>query len=108
MIDEILEKYNLKYEDLNSVEKETLNSWMSSLEINQLTLEKVRDYITSMRESVEYELAKIGHESKQDIYLKARLRNYLLIEGFLSSPEKARKAIERSLASITSKPSPLS
>lgn len=100
MIDELLKKYNVKYEDLNSAEKETLSNWLTSLQQGTITTEKIREYIGNMRSSVEQELTKIGHENKQDIFLKARLRNYMLLEAFLQSPEKARKAIEQALSKI--------
>ncbi len=100
MINNILEKFGLKYEDLNAVERETLNSWMESLNKNELTLMGVKTYIESMRDSVEDQLAKTDLNSKQDIFLKARLRNYMLLEALLSSPEKAQKALERAIAGI--------
>lgn len=100
IIDSILEKYNLKYEDLKPAEKETLNGWMEAIESNQLSVEKIKMYISNMKESVEQELTKVGHESKQDILLKARLRNYILLEAFLTSPDKARKAMELALAGM--------
>lgn len=99
-MDEILEKLGLKYEDLTAAEREELNSWMSSLEQSQLTIEKIREFIAGMRDSVEQELTKTGHDSKQDIFLKARLRNYMLLEAFLSTPEKAQKALDRAIAGI--------
>ena len=99
-MDEILKKYGLKYEDLNATEKETLNTWLNALKQGQLTLDKIKDYISTMRDSVEAELTKIGHENKQDIYLKARLRNYMLLEGFLSTPERAEKMMEKSLGGL--------
>ena len=99
-MDEILKKYGLKYEDLNATEKETLNTWLTALKQGQLTLDKIKDYISAMRDSVETELTKIGHESKQDIFLKARLRNYMLLEGFLSTPERAEKMMEKSLIGL--------
>jgi len=100
MLDELLEKAGLKYEDLNAVEKETLNTWIEVLQKGQLTLEKVREYISSMREAVEQDLAKSDLGSKQDLFLKARLRNYMLLEGFLSTPEKAKQQIENSISGI--------
>ena len=102
MIDKILEKYNLKYEDLGSDEKETIHSWMSRLQEGQMSLEKVKDYIDSMKMSVETELSGTSHNSKQDIFLKARLRNYILLEALLSSPEKAQAQLDRMVASFTS------
>jgi hypothetical protein len=73
---------------------------MESLEKNQLNLDLVRQYVASMRDSVEQELTKTGNENKNDLFLKARLRNYMLLEAFLSTPEKAKKALERTMAGI--------
>ena len=96
-IDEILEKTGLKYEDLNAVEKETLNSWLKALSEKNITLEGVRDYISSMKNGVEQDLTKTGLNSKQDLFLKARLRNYMLLEAFLSNPERAKQALEQAM-----------
>jgi hypothetical protein len=100
VMDEILQRYGLKYEDLTSAERDQLHVWMEDLQKNELTLQKVKTYVAAMRDSVEIELTKTGHESKQDLLLKARLRNYMLLEAFLTAPEKAKQAIERSLSGI--------
>lgn len=102
-MDKLLEKYGLSYSDLSSAEKETYQSWLQSLEVNEITVDKVREYIMAMKEVVEQELTQTSHNSTQDVFLKARLRNYVLLEGFLSSPEKARKAIELQLSRLTRK-----
>jgi uncharacterized protein YoxC len=103
MIDEILSKLNLKYEDLNVAEKETLNQWLDVLASKKLSIEDVKNYVRQMISSVEQELAKIEHNSKQDLFLKARIRNYILLEGFLESPEKAKKALENMLSRLGEK-----
>jgi hypothetical protein len=103
MLDEILQRVGLKYEDLRADERETLNSWMESLQQSSLTTEKIKEYIKSMRDSVETELTTTEHNSTQDLFLKARLRNYMLLEAFLSTPEKAKKALDRAVSSLTSK-----
>ncbi len=100
IIDEILAKRGLKFEDLTLVEKETLNTWLDILKKSDVTIDKIRTYILSMRDAVEEELTKVDHKPDQDIFLKARLRNYMLLQAFLTSPEKARQAIERSLGDI--------
>jgi hypothetical protein len=95
-----LKKYNLKYEDLNQAERGTFNMWLESLQKGALTIEKIKEYITNLKVSVEQELTKYDLGSKQDLFLKARLRNYMLLEAFLMSPQKAKEAIERSLAGV--------
>lgn len=110
-MDEILKRLNLKYEDLTKGERDTLNTWLDGLSKSQVTLQTLTGYITSMRESVEQALIDepefnyiflFSIPNRKQILLKARLRNYLLLESFLATPEKAKAALERSLASITS------
>ena len=100
---DLLEKYGLKYEDLNVVERETYNSKLSEIQKSGMSVEKIKTYIHTMKESVELELTKVGHESKQDIFLKARLRNYMLLEAFLNSPEKLQFQLEQMVSSMIKK-----
>lgn len=106
MIKEVLNKMGLAdidYEDLNEAEKETVTSWIAALEKNELTVDKVKDYLATMRASVAAELGNhlvVSFEDRiKDALLKARLRNYTLLENFLQAPDKARKAMERAINS---------
>ena len=103
MIDQLLEKSGLKYEDLSPVEKETLNTWMEALQKGQLSVEKIKEYIGAMKDAVGQELAKSDLGSKQDLFLKARLRNYMLLDAFLTTPEKAKEQIENALSGMVSR-----
>lgn len=103
LIDNILEKTGLKYEDLSILERETLNTWMEALQKGQLSFEKIKDYITSMKEAVESELSKADLGSKQDLFLKARLRNYMLLDAFLTTPEKAKQQIDNAISGMVGK-----
>lgn len=107
--DKILDKLGLKYEDLNVAEKQTFNEMLESLSKSKMTPEKLREYITQLRTAVENELIKepehvrVGiftFRNDNNIFLKARLRNYMLIESFLQTPEKAKEALERALAGM--------
>jgi len=103
MLDQLLEKFGLKYEELKPAEKETLNTWMSALEKGQIDLTKVRTYINAMKDGVEQELTKSDVGAKQDLFLKARLRNYMLLDAFLSTPERAKQQLENALMGMTGK-----
>ena len=103
MLDQFLEKAGLKYEDLNAIERETLNTWMEALQKGQVSVEKVKEYITSMKEAVERELSKSNLGSKQDLFLKARLRNYMLLDAFLTTPERAKQQIENAISGMVKK-----
>jgi len=103
LLDEILDKAGLKYDDLTSVEKETLNTWVEALQKGQLSLESIKEYITSMREAVEQELTKVNLDADTDLFLKARLRNYMLLDAYLTSPQKAKEHIENAISSMVGK-----
>ena len=100
MLDKLLEKTGLKFEDLNNEEQQTILTWTDTIQKGAMSITKIKEYITSMREAVETELSKADNNTKQDIFLKARLRNYMLLEAFLTTPEKAKKAIEIALSAI--------
>ena len=107
---DLLEKVGLSYEDLNAVERETYHQWLDSLQKNKITIEGVKKYIERMRVSVEEELTNDNMKRfsfwsflfrfKKEHGLKSRLRNYMLLEGFLDSPERAKKALEQALTGV--------
>ena len=110
MVDKILEKFGLNYDDLTKAERDTYHQMLDSVQKSQLTIDGLKDYIHEMRNQVESELTRstIKRPSffgfmfmfRKDVALKARLRNYLLLEAFLDSPKKAEKALEQAIASL--------
>jgi len=100
MIDELLKKYNLKYEELTPDERSTFSVMLDAIQQSALTVEKIKDFISSMKYAVEQEIVKTPANTKQDFFLKARLKNYMLLEAFLMSPVKAKKALEQSLSNF--------
>lgn len=123
LMDDILRKMDMKFEDLTSAERDTLLEWTSVLDSNQLNVEAVRRYVHSLRETVQNELAtlkeapsnwvgilalfipfygliKKWYADQYRISLEARLRNLTLLESFLVGPQKAREALDRAIAGI--------
>ncbi len=100
MIDKILERVGLSYNDLRPDEIETINTWISELQKSKITTTRIKDHITSMKQSVEQGLTKTSHNTKKDILLKARLRNYLLLEALLTSPDRAKEQLDQAIAGI--------
>lgn len=109
MLNQLLSKYNLKYEDLNPAERETLNNWMSTLSSRQLSVQDIKDYVAQLISAVEREMAEIKETTslwtflfgwKKDFYAKARLKNYLMLQDFLTSSDRAQKYIEQSIKNI--------
>lgn len=101
MLDELLKKFgfDLKYDQLTEDEQKTLHSWSDNLSKKELTLGHVVDYVSAMRQAVEKELTVTDLSNKQDIFLKARLKNYMMLDAFLTSPIKAKEALEKQINS---------
>lgn len=103
--------------ELQPEELQTLLSWADQLQSKEATIADVRFHISQMKEFVEQELTAkkelpnkwlhllsyfipfVGliekwYQDQYELGLKARLRNYMLFENFLASPERRKKAIE--------------
>ena len=102
-MDEILASLgfpNLKYDELKPWEKDTFNSMLSAMEDSTLTLEKFKGFVSSIRDGLEHELTKPNLQKEEDIYLKARLKNIMLLESFLTTPARAKQELQRMLSNV--------
>lgn len=109
MFDELLQKYGLTRDTLNSMEKETLERWAQSLATDKIGVKEVQEYINQMITGVERELA--GHDvpvgftawlfrGKRLRHLNARLYNYIMLRDFLTAPDKARSFVEKHITNL--------
>lgn len=102
-LDDLLSKSNLRYEDLTQEERKTYEKWLKALESKPISVDDIKANIRFMRESVE--LALVDEEefrhvlwfkvaNRKHVGLKARLKNYILLESFMESKDKAKKTLE--------------
>ena len=105
----IEEKLGLNIENLNAQEKQTYLTMLADVEKARMTPEKLRDYIISMKTAVETELINepefirvfiFKFDNRKQILLKARLQNYMLLESFLLSPERAKEQLESAISGL--------
>ncbi len=119
-IDNLLSKRGVKFEQLTEEEQETLNKWITDINRGQINVAAVRDYIIKMRDSVAQALSDLQETpsswlsllclllplvgiirkwyfDQKRVALTSRLRNYVLLEAFLSTPEKAKAALEKAM-----------
>lgn len=100
LMDDILNRNNLKYDKLSPEEKQTLSAMVNAVQVSEISVPKMIEYIRAMKHSVELELTAVGLTEDQDTFLKARLRNYLLFEEVLMGPQRAKENLERAVASM--------
>jgi hypothetical protein len=106
---QLLDKFNLKLDDLTEAERKTYFEWIDKLSKQQITLEDVKTFIPRLIADINEELSGLSEpkhfwhlmfQRRRDVYLKARLKNLLMIQDFLTAPEKAQKWVENQLSSI--------
>lgn len=92
--------HGAKYADMTPDEKQTFHAMLDTVKHRTLTIEDVRGYLGLMRSAVEQELTKFNLSKEEDMFLKARLRNYMLFESFLIGPERAKQELEKALKNV--------
>lgn len=106
---QIEEKLGLKIEGLSEAEKDTYLAMLDTVQKAQLTPQKLKDYVSSLRDIVAKELINEPEFNyififkvfnRRQIFLKARLQNYIVLEAFLDSPNKAQEALEGMISNI--------
>jgi len=109
LTDDYLKKHDLKYEELTPDEKTTLYALVDTVQAGQLSIEKFKDTISAMKYGVEQALVDEPEYiyififkvlNRKHVFLKARLKNYMLLEAFLHSPERAKQALEKALGAV--------
>ncbi len=117
MIDTILEKFGLKYTDLDtpghSGELKTLLEMESEIQKqSHLSVESIKKYISTMKDAIERELIDEPEftyififrvPNRKQIYLKARLKNYMLLDAYLNSSERMKEMMEDMVAGLSKK-----
>lgn len=106
---DIEEKLGIKIESLSPEEKQTYLTMLNAVKEAEMTPQKLKDYIAGMRDAVERELVveptfirififKVANPKL--IKLQARLQNYMLLEAFLMSPERAKAQLEAMVTNL--------
>lgn len=95
IMDRVLEEHGLNYEDLNPAERETYNK--SNFQIKTINIGDIKNNISYMKNSIALQLCDTDGKDVNDKLLKARLKNYILLQSFLLAPEKAQEALNKRL-----------
>ena len=101
LFDKILDEYGLKYEDLNMEERETYNSKVFN--VKAISVEDIKEHVTAMKNSIALQLTDVPDDDEhqdKNRKLKARLKNYLVLEAFLNTPVRAEKALREAVGNL--------
>ena len=110
MFEDLLKPYKLKFEDLNSLERETLRKWADRLQTTPLTVDDIRNKLTDLILAIERDLASLDEPEtfwqwlfrrRRAEYRAARLQNYLLLRDFIDGPARAKQALDAHLKRLS-------
>jgi len=101
MLSELLKKYNLRPQDLNSEELATLERYLKSVAGQAMTVDRIKQFNEDLITAIEKDLAKHDLTHDQDLFLKARLKDRIMMREFLAAPERAKKALEAAMQNLT-------
>jgi hypothetical protein len=99
--EEVLKEFDIEYDDLTPAEQEIYDRKYFNLK--RLTVGDMKTYIARMKNAVAMQLCDTEGTDPKDALLKARLKNYILQEAFLISPDKAEEALRRNIKASASK-----
>ncbi|MFZ2882221.1 MAG: hypothetical protein WA019_04050 [Candidatus Moraniibacteriota bacterium] len=94
VLDEIVEKLG-GYDQLKPDEKTTYQEHLKIIEGKPISVDDTKAFVRNMINVIEKALVDTKEYSPESRSLKARLKNFLVLEQFLYSPERARAALER-------------
>ena len=113
LLDQLLENLGVKnHDELEPDEQKVYDKWLKALQVQEISPESIRQHITRMREIVEQKLSEepeyitvlfFKFRNDKNVFLKARLRNYLMLEAYLTSPQRAKEQLERMVSGMIRK-----
>lgn len=97
MINEILTKLGLKYEDLKDEERKIYDAWTAILNKSDVTIEDLKRILPSEIEKARAEHEKYENSEKAELFWKAYVRILSLLTSIISTPAKEREALKEQL-----------
>ena len=92
-LDALVEKLG-GYDQLNAAEIEVYKEHLKVMEGRSISLDDIKKFVRAMITGIERALVDTKENSAESRNLKARLKNFLMLEQFIFSPERAKEALE--------------
>jgi hypothetical protein len=117
MVQQLLKQYDqTDLMDLSQEESDAFFKLLADTEQKELTFDKFKIVLSDMIVGLEGELISTDEfeyfffgtfkrVNRKQIYLKARLHNYLTLKNIIEQPEKARRALQEALDRVAAKKS---
>ena len=100
MLENFLKKIGVKgYDELTQEEKAVYQQYQEVL-TKQVTVDDIKSFIKAQIDTILISLSDYDNPAKKDIYLKARLRDMMMIKALLESPDKAKENLKNVIKNL--------
>jgi|SRR3990167_4060547 len=91
----------LDIEKLNYQERASYQNILAQYKINQITVTDLKLRVADLLFAATRELVEIeSSQNEKNIYLKARIKNYLVLLDILTAPEEAERQMSEALKKL--------
>jgi len=97
ILDKWLENKNIKYDELTREEKDFYMQSQEMIERKPPSIAEQVDNLENMIDNLLLELVDLRTKDAKDTFLKARVKNLLVIKASLTSAERAKKQLQKLL-----------
>lgn len=87
-IDQLLSRAGVRREELTKEEEQSFLEMYELAKKNDLSVQKIKDIIDELVQNLSLKVSEWDTPKHQDIYIKARLRNYLVLQGALNAKDR--------------------
>lgn len=95
ILNRLLGKLGVKYEELSDEERRTYNVWNDALTGRKLTDEDVKNFLDVEYHDAVKKLSSSKLGEREDIFLKMKVEFIIKTKEFLSIPDKERSMVEQ-------------
>jgi|ERR1019366_84833 hypothetical protein len=96
-LNQLLEKLDLRPDDLTIEERKTYEQWSQVYSSSTVTVENLKTFIPTQLEWLRHQQNDYRNSEKKDVYLKATIRNLEMIYAFIMGPEKQKAWLDKTL-----------
>lgn len=93
--DQLLKKIGVSFEKLEPEEKQVYFEMLKVEETKTISIEEWGKFISQMITGIQSALVESKDGTDESKQLKSRLKNMIILQNFLESPQRAKEALEK-------------
>ena len=99
LLNRMLGKLGVSYDQLSDEERRTFNTWQDALSGRKLTDEDVARFLNGEYDDAVKKLSSAKFNERTDTFLKMKVDFIIKVKEFLATPEREKQMVERQIES---------